>query len=57
MWAVRAPTSSPSSPLFYNYGINTVILRNRLRADGYVAEADAVDDARLTIEGQPNYWA
>jgi hypothetical protein len=56
MWAVRAPTSSPCST-FYNYGINTVILRNRLRADGYVAEVDAVHDARLTIEGQPNYWA
>src|SRR3954454_23309933 len=25
-------------PFFYNYGVNTVILRNRLRADGYVAE-------------------
>jgi endo-1,4-beta-xylanase len=32
-------------PFFYNYGINTVILRNRLRADGYVAEVDAVRDA------------
>jgi len=28
-------------PFFYNYGINTIILRNRLRADGYVAEVDA----------------
>ena len=27
-------------PFFYNYGINTVILRNRLRADGYVAEVE-----------------
>jgi hypothetical protein len=44
-------------PFFYNYGINTIILRNRLRADGYVAEVDAVHDARLTIEGKPNYWA
>jgi endo-1,4-beta-xylanase len=30
---------------FYNFGINTVILRNRLRKDGYVAEVDAVNDA------------
>jgi hypothetical protein len=29
----------------YNYGINVVILRNRLRSDGYVAEVDAVRDA------------
>jgi endo-1,4-beta-xylanase len=33
-------------PFFYNYGINTVILRNRLRADGYIAEVDAVHDAQ-----------
>jgi hypothetical protein len=31
---------------FYNYGINTVILRNRLRADSYVAEVDAAHDAQ-----------
>jgi acetyl esterase/lipase len=36
-------------PFFYNYGINTIILRNRLRADGYVAEADAVNDALQAI--------
>jgi len=36
-------------PFFYNYGINTVILRNRLRADGYVAETDAVNDALQAI--------
>jgi len=36
-------------PFFYNYGINTVILRNRLRADGYVAEVDAVNDAMQAI--------
>ena len=32
-------------PYFYNYGINTIILRNRLRSDGYVAETDPVNDA------------
>jgi endo-1,4-beta-xylanase len=36
-------------PFFYNYGINTVILRNRLRADGYVAEIDAVRDAQQAV--------
>lgn len=34
---------------FYNYGVNTVILRNRLRADGYKAEVDAVRDALQAI--------
>ena len=34
---------------FYNYGINTVILRNRLRADGYIAEIDAVRDAQQAV--------
>ena len=36
-------------PYFYNYGINTVILRNRLRSDGYIAETDAVNDAFQAI--------
>ena len=36
-------------PFFYRYGVNTVILRNRLRADGYVAEVDAVNDALQAI--------
>jgi endo-1,4-beta-xylanase len=36
-------------PFFYNYGINTVILRNRLRKDGYIAEVDAVNDALQSI--------
>jgi acetyl esterase/lipase len=36
-------------PFFYNYGINTIILRNRLRANGYVAEADAVNDAHQAV--------
>jgi endo-1,4-beta-xylanase len=37
------------APFFYNYGINTVILRNRLRSDGYVAEVDAVRDAQQAV--------
>jgi endo-1,4-beta-xylanase len=36
-------------PFFYNYGINSIILRNRLRKDGYKAEVDAVNDAMQAI--------
>ena len=36
-------------PFFYNYGVNTVILRNRLRRDGYNVQADAVNDALQAI--------
>jgi endo-1,4-beta-xylanase len=31
-------------PFFYNYGVNTLILRNRLRRDGYSPTTDAVND-------------
>ena len=31
-------------PYFYNYGVNTVILRNRLRRDGYNPQTDEVND-------------
>jgi endo-1,4-beta-xylanase len=36
-------------PYFYRYGVNTVILRNRLRRDGYNVQADAVNDALQAI--------
>ena len=36
-------------PFFYNYGVNTVILRNRLRKDGYNPKTDAVNDAHQAI--------
>ena len=36
-------------PFFYNYGINTVILRNRLRRDGYNPQTDAVYDAMQAV--------
>src|SRR5277367_5741008 len=36
-------------PFFYNYGVNTVILRNRLRRDGYVPQVDAFNDALQAI--------
>jgi acetyl esterase/lipase len=36
-------------PFFYNYGVNTIILRNRLRSDGYNPQTDAVNDALQAI--------
>ena len=36
-------------PYFFNYGINTVILRNRLRRDGYNPKTDEVYDAQQAI--------
>jgi endo-1,4-beta-xylanase len=36
-------------PYFYNYGVNTVILRYRLRRDGYNVQTDAVPDALQAI--------
>ena len=36
-------------PYFYNYGVNTVILRNRLRRDGYNPKTDEVYDALQAI--------
>lgn len=36
-------------PFFYNYGVNTIILRNRLRSDGYTPQSDAVNDALQAI--------
>ncbi len=36
-------------PYFYNYGVNTVILRNRLRRDGYNPQTDEVNDALQAI--------
>ena len=35
---------------FYNYGISTVILRNRLRSDGYEPKVDGVGDALQAIK-------
>ncbi|HEY2014959.1 MAG TPA: alpha/beta hydrolase fold domain-containing protein [Bryobacteraceae bacterium] len=36
-------------PYFYNYGVNTVILRNRLRRDGYNPQTDEMYDALEAI--------
>jgi endo-1,4-beta-xylanase len=37
-------------PFFYNYGVNTIILRNRLRRDGYNPQTDAVNDMLQAIK-------
>ena len=36
-------------PWFFNYGVNTIILRYRLRSDGYKTETDAVNDLLQAI--------
>ena len=36
-------------PFFYNYGVNTIILRSRLRRDGYNPQTDGVNDALQSI--------
>lgn len=36
-------------PFFFQYGINTIILRNRLRADGYDPKTDEVYDIQQAI--------
>jgi endo-1,4-beta-xylanase len=36
-------------PFFYNYGVNTIILRSRLRRDGYNPRTDEVNDAEQSI--------
>lgn len=36
-------------PFFYNYGVNTIILRNRLRRDGYNPQIDAVHDVLQAV--------
>ncbi len=35
---------------FYNFGVNTIILRNRLRSDGYEPRTDGVNDALQAIK-------
>jgi endo-1,4-beta-xylanase len=37
-------------PFFYNYGVNTIILRNRLRRDGYNPLTDEVNDMLQAIK-------
>ena len=44
-----AGESADLVPFFYNYGVNTIILRNRLRSDGYNPQVDGVNDALQAI--------
>ena len=39
------PEGHDCVPLFARYGISTIVLRHRLRVDGYDAKVDAVNDA------------
>ena len=43
------PEGADFVPFFANYGVNTIILRNRLRSDGYDVQKDAVRDAEQAI--------
>jgi acetyl esterase/lipase len=46
-------------PFFYNYGVTTVILRNRLRRDGYNPQTDEVYDmlqAIRMVRGYAKEW-
>lgn len=43
------PEGADFVPFFYNYGVNTVILRSRLRVDGYDVQKDEVRDAHQAI--------
>jgi hypothetical protein len=46
-------------PFFYNFGVNTIILRNRLRRDGYNPQTDEVYDAQQAIRmarADANEW-
>jgi len=46
---IVGPEASDPNGFFFNYSVNSVILRNRLRADGYNAEKDAVNDTLQAI--------
>lgn len=43
------PEGADCVSFFQKHGVSTIILRNRLRVDGYVAEVDAVNDAFQAI--------
>jgi acetyl esterase/lipase len=43
------PEGADFVPFFYNYGITSIILRNRLRVDGYDVQKDEVNDALQSI--------
>src|SRR4029079_13203628 len=43
------PEGADFVPFFKKYGVSTIILRNRLRVDGYEPKTDAVNDAFQAI--------
>ncbi|HUQ71109.1 MAG TPA: alpha/beta hydrolase [Planctomycetaceae bacterium] len=43
------PEGADFAPLFKHHGVSTIILRNRLRVDGYEPTTDAVNDAFQAI--------
>lgn len=43
------PEGADFVPFFYNYGVNTIILRSRLRSDGYNPQTDEVYDTQQAI--------
>ena len=43
------PEGADFVPFFYNYGVTTIILRNRLRVDGYDVRKDELNDALQSI--------
>ncbi|MGI4830781.1 MAG: alpha/beta hydrolase [Janthinobacterium lividum] len=43
------PEGADFVPFFANYGVTTIILRNRLRSDGYNVQTDAVRDAEQAM--------
>jgi acetyl esterase/lipase len=43
------PEGYDTVPFFANYGVSTIVLRNRLRVDGYEPTTDAVNDAFQAI--------
>jgi acetyl esterase/lipase len=43
------PEGADFVPFFYNYGVDTIILRNRLRRDGYDPQTDETYDALQAI--------
>ncbi len=42
--------AAPFIAFFHNHGVNTVILRNRLRSDGYDPRVDGVNDALQAVK-------
>ncbi len=44
------PEGADDVHFFYNHGISTIILRNRLRSDGYEPKVDGVNDALQAIK-------